>query len=259
MSSKTLMLLLIACMGLASCSQQDNTKIVTAPAAPKKPVLPEPFKYHKMIEVSPGKYYDVVSWGRGAKGGGEYIILRSDSSDQKYTSTEGDLEGPIQDVLNSDLDTDGNPEIIIQANSIDTNRYTSVFAYEYREDKPQKLDFPRMTVSQRKGYRGGDRFYIKDDKLMREFPLYDGSGAAAKTNGQKRLLEYSYSGNTFSAKQVSKDSTSTADKTIAQDGVVNNAPKVQKQSSSPKSSSHTSSKKKSSHKKETHKKRRHKR
>src|ERR1700761_7813962 len=118
MNFKTILLLVAACVGIASCNQDQKTApVVVAPVA-KKPTLEEPFKYHKMIEVSPGRYYDVLSWGRGAKGGGAYMILRSDSTDQQYDSTTGDLEGPIQDVLNADLDIDGNPEIIIQAKSI---------------------------------------------------------------------------------------------------------------------------------------------
>ncbi|WDF57086.1 hypothetical protein [Mucilaginibacter sp. KACC 22063] len=256
MSSRSLMLLLSACVGLASCSQQDNKAVTTAPVAPKQQGPGEPFKFHKMIEVSPGQYYDVLSWGRGTKVGAKYLILRSDSTEQKYNTTEGDIDGPIKDVLNSDLDTDGNPEIIIQANSIDTNRYTNVYVYEYRDQRAQKIDWPRLTVSQRKGYRGGDRLFIKDDKLMREFPVYDGSGATAKPNGQKRLLEYSLHSNEFSVKQVSKDSTVNT----AKDGVVISQPKVeQKETAKISEKKSSSSKKKTSHKTEKKKKHRHRR
>lgn len=244
MKFKTILLLVAACVGIASCNQdQKNAPAMAAPIA-KKPSIEEPFKYHKMIEVAPGRYYDVLSWGRGAKGGGAYMILRSDSTDQQYDTTTGDLEGPIQDVFNADLDVDGNPEIIIQAKSIDTTRLTNVFVYEFNGSKSQKIDFPRLTVSQRKGYRGEDNMYIKDSKLMRQFPLFDGT----KPTGEKRLLEYSLHSNDFSVRTVSTDTTSSAKKTEA---VVTPAPVVKKQSESKKSS--TSSKKKTSEKKKSHK------
>lgn len=248
MNFKTILLLVAACAGIASCSQEQKSAPVTVAPVAKKPTLEEPFKYHKMIEVAPGRYYDVLSWGRGAKGGGAYMILRSDSTDQQYDSTTGDLEGPIQDVLNADLDIDGNPEIIIQAKSIDTSRYTNVFVYEYNGTKSQKIDFPRMTASQRKGYRGEDNLYIKDSKLMRQFPIFDGT----KPTGEKRLLEYTLHSNNFSVRTVSSDTSANAKKA---DVAVTPAPVVKKSDDNKKSSAkkENTSKKKST-KTETKKK-----
>lgn len=246
MNFKSVLLLIAACAGIASCSQDQKTAQTSVPVAPVKPKLEELFKYHKMIEVAPGKYYDVLSWGRGTADGGAYMILRSDSSDQQYDTTTGDLEGPIQDVLNADMDIDGNPEIIIQAKSVDTSRFTNVFVYEYNGGKSQKIDFPRMTATQRKGYRGNDNLYIKDSKMMREFPIYEGSGASAKPTGEKRLLEYSLHSNNFSVRTVSADTTSASKSATTDKPVVKDEPKKE---------SSTSSKKKTTHKTESKKKR----
>ncbi|WP_426587687.1 hypothetical protein [Mucilaginibacter sp. R-33] len=193
---------------MAGCGGQE-TKKPAAPAAPKKPVLMAPFRFHKLIEVSPGQSYDVLSWGRGAEEAGSFMILHSDSSAIKYTTTTGDLDGAIIDVYNSDMDVDGNPEILIQAKSKDTTSYTSIYAFEFNDNnsKANKLDFPKLTSSQRKGYRGNDNFYIKEGKLMREFPIFNGTGKDAKPSGAKRQLEYGLRGNEFTVKQLSKDST----------------------------------------------------
>ena len=192
----------------AGCSGQE-TKKPAAPTAPKKPELMAPFRYHKLIEVSPGQSYDILSWGRGAEEAGSFMILHSDSSAIKYTTTTGDLDGAIIDVYNSDMDVDGNPEILIQAKSKDTTNYTSIYAFEFNDNnsKANKLDFPKLTSSQRKGYRGNDNFYIKEGKLMREFPIFNGTGKDAKPSGAKRQLEYGLRGNEFTVKQLSKDST----------------------------------------------------
>ncbi|WP_431200548.1 hypothetical protein ACQ86K_13610 [Mucilaginibacter sp. P19] len=119
------------------------------------------------------------------------------------------MDGAIIDVYNSDMDVDGNPEILIQAKSKDTTNYTSIYAFEFNDNnsKANKLDFPKLTSSQRKGYRGNDNFYIKEGKLMREFSIFNGTGKDAKPSGAKRQLEYGLRGNEFTVKQLSKDST----------------------------------------------------
>lgn len=199
------MFVLICCMMITACGNEKKPAGVTT-AIPKKPVLMEPFRYHKLIEVSPGQDYDILSWGRGSATVGAFMILHSDSAAQKYTTTTGDLDGAIADVYNSDMDLDGNPEIIIQAKGKDTINYTNIYAFEFTNGKAQKLDFPKLTRSQRQGYRGDDNFYIKEGILMREFPIYSGGGKEAKPTGEKRLLQYGLRNNSFTVKQLSKDS-----------------------------------------------------
>jgi hypothetical protein len=165
----------------------------------------EPFKFHKVVEAAPGNDFDVLSWSRGGGDKTSLLILHSDSAAKDYTTTTGDLDGPVVDVYNSDMDVDGHPEIIIQSKTPDTNKFMNIMVYEFNGDKGNKLDFPRLTVSQRKGYRGGDNLYVTQGKLMREFPVYDGDNRDAKATGQKRLIEYSMHGNNLSCQEVSKD------------------------------------------------------
>ena len=185
----------------------------------------QPFRFHKLIEVSPGQDYDVVSWGRGSTKTGAFAILHSDSAAANFVTTTGDLKGTIVDVFNTDMDLDGNPEIIIQAKGIDTNNYTNIYAFEYTNGHAEKLDFPRLTVQQRRGYRGQDNFYVQDGKLLREFPLFD---ANAKPKGQKRQLEYGLRDNSFTVKQVSKDSTNASTPVQPQAKPVQSKPKAEK-------------------------------
>jgi len=195
---------------LAGCGQEAKTPVNHA-AEVKKPALTDPFKFHKLVEVAPGQYYDILSWGRGSADTGSFLILHSDSAGKKYTTTTGDLVGVITDVYNTDMDVDGNPEILIQVKKKDTVNYATVYAFEFSDGKAQKLDFPKLTASQRKGYRGNDNFYIEEGKFMREFPIYDGSGKEAKPTGQKRKLQYGLTSNSFTVTQLSKDFTNMAD------------------------------------------------
>lgn len=225
---------------IAGCGGNETKTAAVTPVA-KKPALMAPFRFHKLIEVSPGQSYDVLSWGRGSVDAGAFMILHSDSSAIKYTTTTGDLDGSIVDVYNADMDVDGNPEILIQAKSTDTTSYTRLYAFEFNNNQANKLDFPRLNSSQRKGYRGNDNFYIRDGKLIREFPVYEGSGKDAKPTGAKRQLEYGLRGNEFTVKQLSKDSTDVASK---QQATQNEEKKSTVQKSEKKSSSSGSGKKK---------------
>lgn len=193
-----------ACALVYGCGGNDKPVVKTQ--APKGEVLMAPFKFHKLMEVSPGQYYDVLSWGRGAGNEASYMILHSDSTGKKYTTTTGDLDGAITDVYNSDMDLDGNPEIIIQAKGTDSINFTHIYAYEFNDNKARELDFPKLQSS-KKNYRGNDNFYIKEGKLIREFPSYTSSDKTGKLTGGKYRFEYGLQDNNFSITTLEKDST----------------------------------------------------
>jgi hypothetical protein len=248
--------------GATGCSNSPSDKTaIAAPTAVEAPKTLPPFRYHKTIEVAPGQSYDVLSWGRGSQTVGAFEILRSDSAAMKYTTTTGDLEGSIKDVLNADMDNDGHPEIFIHTQATDSTNAAKVFAFEYNDNNARSIDFPRLTRSQRKGYRGNDNFFVKDGNLMREFDVYDENDSLAKKPVQKRLIQYALQGNSLSADQISKDSTLTESTSTAavtnqpkRESRLNNSSERRRSSSRKRSSS--SVKKKSSRKHESSRKRR---
>lgn len=210
---------LVTTVILAGCNSANNNQpVVQKVVTVVKPALMQPFRFHKTIEVSPDNIFDVFSWGRGSNKTGAYLILESDSTGAKYTTTTGDLDGEIIDVYNTDMDMDGNPEILIQTKAKDSTQHIKIDAFEYKDNRAQKLDFPKLTSLQKKGYRGEDQFYIKDGSLMREFPVYDGSEADAKPTGNKRVLAYGIRNNSFTVKTVeagdeNKNQTTATDST----------------------------------------------
>jgi hypothetical protein len=227
MKKRRLLYFLLAEILMAACSNPEKPAAPAEPAA-KTPELMQPFRYHKLVEVSPGQDYDVVSWGRGSTKTGAFAILHSDSAAAKFVTTTGDLVGAIVDVFNTDMDLDGNPEIIIQAKGNDTLNYTNMYAFEFTDGHAEKLDFPRLTKPQRQGYRGEDNFYVQEGKLYREFPLFD---AGAKPTGQKRQLEYGLRDNSFTVKQVTRDSTNVSSPAKAAPVQKQEGPKHEKHSS----------------------------
>lgn len=223
---------------LFGCTQ-DAPKKNYATEAPKAPEVLAPFRYHKMIEVAPGQDFDVMSWGRGSTTTGSLLILHSDSASKTFTTTTGDLDGAITGVFNSDMDVDGNPELLIEAKAKDTIDYTAIYAYEFIDNKAQKLDFPKLTSSQKKGYRGTDNFYMKDGKLIREFPVYDGNTSTAKPTGEKRVLQYNLRNNNLTVKELSADTAKTATPAI-KDGTATDQKPAASNATNSKSSKSTS-------------------
>ena len=244
MGTKFYFFMLTAGCLIAGCAQQAPKPPAPLPVIPKAPAVMEPFRFHKLIEVSPGNDFDILSWGRGSTEAGAFEILHSDSAGIKYTTTTGDLDGTIVDAFNSDMDMDGNPEILIYAKARDTTNYATVYAFEFNINsaKANKLDFPKLTKLQKQGYRGYDNFYIKDGQFMREFPLYDGTGKDAKSTGARRLLQYGLRNNEFTVKQLSKDSTDVKEEAV--NHIIKKTDQNDNSSSKSSKSSSTSSKKK---------------
>ena len=186
-----------------SCTTEDKTPVVFSKPVVKK--IMEPFRYHKAIEVKPGLTLDIVGWGRGSNSVGGYLVLRSDSTHLDYRSLAGELDGKIVDAWDMDLDSDGDPELYIQAKGEGEGSYLNMYIYEYGEGgSNRQINFPNLSGSFKKGYKGSDSVYVKDGKLMRQFPLFSTGDSASKTTGEIRKLEYSLRNNSLNVKEVEK-------------------------------------------------------
>lgn len=183
-----------------SCTSKEEKK---AEKPVVKTVLPAPFRFHKAVEVKPGLTFDVLSWGRGSELSGAFMILRSDSAAIKYRSVTEELEGRISDAWNMDMDTDGNPEIFIEAKSDDKENPLRMYVYEFDDNgNGREIRFPDLTSSTKKNYRGKDSIYVKEGVLYRQFPLFEESDTAGLKPTGKKILEYSLRGSTFSVNTV---------------------------------------------------------
>lgn len=188
---------------LTSCVPEEKNPVMIKKPEVKK--IMQPFRFHKAIEVKPGLTLDIVSWGRGSNSVGGYLILRSDSTHLNYSSQAGELDGEIVDAWDMDLDSDGNPELYIQSKGKGEGSYLSMYIYEYSENgSNRQIRFPELGSSLKKGYRGSDSVYVKDGKLMREFPLFSTGDSAIKPTGEIRKLEYSLRSNSLNVKEVEK-------------------------------------------------------
>ena len=195
-------LILLSLLFLSACNQDKKDKVEAPESKTKK--LFEPFRFHKAIEVKPGLTLDVVSWGRGSESVGAYLILRSDSSHLKYKSISGELDGKIVDVWNMDMDADGNPELFIQSKGEGEGSYLNMYVYEFNSSgSAQEIPFPNLSGKTKKGYKGGDSIYIKEDDLMRQFTVINEDDTSkVKSPPEKKVLKYRLRGNSFSVEEV---------------------------------------------------------
>ena len=192
-----------ACL-FSSCTSADKPVEVREEKISQASIF-APFKFHKAVEVKPGLTLDVVSWGRGSESVGGYLILRSDSTNLKYRSISGELDGKIVDVWNMDMDSDGNPELYIQAQGEGEGSHLNMYVYEFSDGgSSQQINFPNLGNASKRGYQGNDSLYIKDDKLIREFPIVitDEKTGSKTAEANKKVLEYGLRNNSFTVEEV---------------------------------------------------------
>ena len=156
---------------------------------------PNPFPFYKSIEIKPGYYFEVVSWGKGVDSIGGFLILMSDSTRNNYKTISVQREGIITDAWNMDLDNDGNPEIYVQ--TLVRKNVADVNVYEFTGDF-NKISFPG--ISSLKGYQGDDKFFVKNGDLFRSVPIVQAD--SGKTTTLVKTLKYRLSGNSFSSSEV---------------------------------------------------------
>lgn len=181
------------CLCLTACSDNEKPAQTVQKTEEVKPL--NPFPFYKNIEIKPGYYFEVVSWGKGVDSVGGVLILMSDSLKNNYKSLSIERAGIVTDAWNMDLDNDGNPEIYVQTvvrkNVIDLN------VYEFGNDF-NKISFPG--ISSMKGYKGDDKFFVKNGDLFRSVPIVQTD--SGKTTTLVKTLKYRLSGNSFSSSEV---------------------------------------------------------
>ena len=190
-------LLLLGPVLIAACGGEEPLN-----SAPKKAVLAAPFRFQRSLEVKPGLIFDVLTWGRGKDSTSALLILRSDSTHQKFEALNADLEGKPLDVWDMDLDTDGNPELAVQV--LLSTGVNNLYIYEFDPSGAgSAIRFPAFSDKAKAGFKGKDSIYIKEGELRRDF-LYQEPATTEKTI--KRTLAYRLRNNSFQLAELKEES-----------------------------------------------------
>lgn len=190
---KSVFAIVAASLMFVACTESDKPVAIEQKVVETKE--PNPFPFYKSIEIKPGYYFEVLSWGKGVDSVGGFLILMSDSAKNNYKSISVEREGIITDAWNMDLDNDGNPEIYVQ--TLVRKNVADVNVYEFGGDF-NKISFPG--ISSMKGYKGDDKFFVKNGDLFRSVPIVQTD--SGKTTTLVKTLKYRLSGNSFSSSEV---------------------------------------------------------
>ncbi len=181
---------------LFSCSESQKKDDVGKKQV-SKAVMSAPFKKHLKVEIGPEVIFDVLAWGRGSDSSSSILVLRSDSLKNDFTVASTDnLDGHLEEIFNTDMDKDSNPEIVVYFTKNDKYHTADVLCYEFNGKNVNKITFPDLTSKTQKQYRGNDKFYVKGGELYREFEMFADADSTSKPTG-KKTLKYFLKGNKF--------------------------------------------------------------
>jgi hypothetical protein len=195
---------LIFAFGLLLLGACGNEKPVNLnPVKKISEVLPAPFHRHQKIEVGPDLIFDVFTWGRGADSTSSLLILRSDSSKNDFSiASSANIDGKLKEVFNTDMDTDGNPEIIIYYTKNDQYHTAQVLCFEFTGANANKIRFTDLSNKTLKQYRGKDQFFVKEGMLYRSIELFDEADKEGKKAIGKKNIRYFLKGNSFDLEEL---------------------------------------------------------
>ncbi len=134
-----------------------------------------------------------------------HVICANESSLNDVTITPAGLtkdntaitikeaDGMVTGAEAADINQDGSPEIYVFVTSAGSGSYGSLIAYSANNNKSlTEIFLPPLEDDKvnSKGYMGHDSFSVKDNLLLRSFPIYKESDTNAAPTGGTRTLGY---------------------------------------------------------------------
>jgi hypothetical protein len=174
----------------SSPQQAADTFVVEPEAHPGE--LTELFTFHRKLNLPNGLSFHVLALGQPASG--SYLIIKSDDRGKRYTSITGNKKGRIVQAYATDMDADKQIEIIIAIESVEDRKGTLIIHEIDSLNNQTKITLPELTSDFSEGYQGQDTFFVKGNKIIREFPV---SPASNDQKVSTRRIEYVLSTNTL--------------------------------------------------------------
>jgi hypothetical protein len=106
---------------------------------------------------------------------------------------ENEADGTVTDAAVADINNDGAPEVYVFVTSAGSGSYGSVIAYSSnRNISATPVYMPELNENKAaaKGYMGHDQFSIKENRLVRRFPVYSDKDSNANPTQGFRELQY---------------------------------------------------------------------
>ncbi len=203
-NSILLSILTLAIAASACTTQMASEKVTTPPALPEttetasagteEPAAPtatpkppaEPAGYRKQL-ISEQYTFDIALQGEGIMKSLQ-IAVKSDG--KNIMQVKDSVDGEITKSLNTDLNGNGKPEVLVFLQSSGSGGYGLLYGYEIDGKEEKKLSLPPLKGELAQGYMGQDEFRVEGNRLLRTFPLYKDTDVNANPTGGKRTIEY---------------------------------------------------------------------
>lgn len=98
--------------------------------------------------------------------------------------------GVLSDAWKTDLDNDGNPEIVVIVGQLQGSNKGSADIHEWDGYKFASERAAQRISSEGAAYDGHDQYRIENGKLLREFPRFTNTGTSKVPSGEKALYQY---------------------------------------------------------------------
>ena len=118
-------------------------------------------------------------------------------SEGKHVHIDFQINGRVENSWVTDLDRDGDFEVIVFTKCAGSGGFGEAFVYEWDEIELEERKLPPLSSDEKIGYMGHDIFKVEDNCLIREFPIYREGDANCCPKGGRRKIIYSFRDNVW--------------------------------------------------------------
>ena len=178
---------------LIGCGGTESTSKPVASVTPTATLTPTPTKTHTAFSTTAqlhGIKFKVES--PNSESNNKVTVTPSGLSGSIEPVTS-DVNGDVYGAESGDLNVDQSPEIYIYVRERDGKKRASLIGYSANSKKSMsEISVPAIDPASKEaaGLNGEDEFAVVENTLVRRFPLFAGTGDAAKKTGKFRQFDY---------------------------------------------------------------------
>ncbi len=155
--------------------------------------LESSYEYQHTLVVHPKLVYDIIGWGT-EYAEGEFAIVKRGADNKPDTVVKDKRIGIIENSMLTNLEENplkhAEPQVLLFMRQPGTGVYGNVLVYQTPEFKKISFDHELPSGFQKTQYMGHDSFYVHDNKLYREFPVYKKGDANCCASGGRAKVTY---------------------------------------------------------------------
>jgi hypothetical protein len=183
MTPKYIVALLFGVCVLAACQPSEENEATHVDTAPSDEVIKTP-QAIRSFTVGYGDYKFIVKGS--VQGDSSHIKIDHSGTDYNGPDLSIKLPGVLMGALSADVNENFKPELYFWTRR-GTRDEGFLNAFEFAKDLIT-IKLPDLSTKYQQGYAGRDSFYIRQDHLIRSFPVFnDQDGQLLPTDKERNL------------------------------------------------------------------------